>query len=78
MTTFILMLNTIKGGEIMTNNTNVSVSDTGNLNRYGELLNIGEVMEILGIGKNSAYSLLRSGEIKGKQSVLDFINRQNP
>ncbi len=72
----------------MTNNTNVSVSDTGNLNRYGELLNIGEVMEILGIGKNSAYSLLRSGEIKGfrltrkwkipKQSVLDFINRQNP
>ena len=72
----------------MTNNTNVSVSDTGNLNRYGELLNIGEVMEILGIGKNSAYSLLRSGEIKGfrltrkwkipKQSLIDFINSRNP
>jgi hypothetical protein len=72
----------------MTNDTNPSATGQGSLNHYGELLDISDVMEILGIGKNSAYSLLRSGEIKGfrltrkwkipKQSLIDFINSQNP
>ena len=71
----------------MTNNTNPFTIDPNSLSRYGELLEVGDVMEILGIGKNSAYALFRSGEIKAfrltrkwkipKQSVIEFINNQN-
>ena len=50
---------------------------------YDEILSIKDVMEILHIGKNSVYSLLKSNEIRNirvgkryivpKQSVINFI-----
>lgn len=50
---------------------------------YDEILSIEDVMEILHIGKNSVYSLLKSNEIRNirvgkryivpKQSVISFI-----
>ncbi len=50
---------------------------------YDEILSIENVMEILHIGKNSVYSLLKSNEIRNirvgkryivpKQSVINFI-----
>lgn len=50
---------------------------------YDEILSIEDVMEILHIGKNSVYSLLKSNEIQNirvgkryivpKQSVINFI-----
>ena len=54
---------------------------------YKDLMDINGMIEILGIGKNAAYNLLRSKQIKAfqiagkwritKQSVIDFIERQN-
>ena len=51
---------------------------------YDEILSIEDVMEILHIGKNSVYSLLKSNEIRNirvckryivpKQSVINFIS----
>lgn len=51
-----------------------------------EILTVEEVMELLNIGKNTAYSLLESGEIKAfrigrmwkipRKSVYDYINRK--
>ena len=32
---------------------------------YGDMLSIDDVMEMLGIGRNSVYELLNSGELKG-------------
>jgi excisionase family DNA binding protein len=50
---------------------------------YDEILSIEDVMEILHIGKNSVYSLLKNNEIRNirvgkryivpKQSVINFI-----
>lgn len=50
---------------------------------YDEILSIEDVMEILHIGKNSVYSLLKRNEIRNirvgkryivpKQSVINFI-----
>ena len=50
---------------------------------YDEILSIEDVMEILHIGKNSVYSLLKSNEIRNirvgkryivpKQSIINFI-----
>ena len=50
---------------------------------YDEILSIEDVMEILHIGKNSVYSLLKSNEIRNirvgkryivpKKSVINFI-----
>lgn len=50
---------------------------------YDEILSIEDVMEILHIGKNSVYSLLKSNEIRNirvgkryivpKQSVINFM-----
>lgn len=47
------------------------------------MLNVNDVAKILGIGKNLAYSLVNSGEIKGlrigtkirvpKQALVDYI-----
>ncbi|QAA30361.1 helix-turn-helix domain-containing protein [Clostridium manihotivorum] len=33
-------------------------------NQYDDLLNVDELCEVLSIGKNTAYELLNSGEIK--------------
>lgn len=56
------------------------------LNEYNAILSVEDVMEILNIGKNAAYDLFRSGEIKcfrlknrwkiPKQSVIDYINEK--
>lgn len=53
---------------------------------FSDLLTVDELMLLLGIGKNSAYNLLRSGKIRAfqlngrwkiqKQSVINFINSQ--
>lgn len=50
---------------------------------YGDMLSVDDVMEILGIGRNSAYELFNSGELKcfklkgkykiPKQAVIEFI-----
>jgi len=34
-------------------------------NEYGDLINLSELCEILTIGRNTAYSLLNTGLIKG-------------
>lgn len=34
------------------------------LNKYKDILSVKELCEILGIGKNTAYRLLKNGEIK--------------
>lgn len=57
------------------------------LNEYSEILTVEDVMEVLNIGKNAAYDLFRSGEIKcfrlknrwkvPKQAVIDYINNQS-
>ena len=50
-------------------------------------LRVEELMPILGIGRNTAYELIRSGQIRSirvgrqlrvpKDAVLDFLTRQN-
>lgn len=50
-------------------------------------LRVEELMSILGIGRNTAYELIRSGQIRSirvgrqlrvpKDAVLDFLTRQN-
>ena len=62
-------------------------SQTHQLENYGDVMNVNEVMEVLGIGKNSAYNLFRTGEIKAfqlsgkwkvtKQSLKNFLKKQN-
>ena len=57
------------------------------LNEYSEILTVEDVMEILNIGKNAAYDLFRSGEIKcfrlknrwkvPKQAGINYINNQS-
>jgi excisionase family DNA binding protein len=57
------------------------------LNDYGDILKIDELCEVLLIGKNAAYKLLESGELKGfrfgrtwkisKVSVEDFILKRS-
>lgn len=54
-------------------------------NEYDDMVTIDELCEMLRIGKNKAYELLRSGKIKGfragrlwmipKESVIEFIHR---
>lgn len=51
-----------------------------------DILNVENLMELLNIGKNTAYSLLESGEIKAfrigrmwkipRKSVYDYIDRK--
>ena len=50
-------------------------------------LRVEELMPILGIGRNTAYELVRSGQIRSirvgrqlrvpKDAILDFLNQQN-
>lgn len=50
---------------------------------YGDMLSIDDVMEMLGIGRNSVYELLNIGELKGfrikgkwkitKRAVVEYI-----
>lgn len=52
-----------------------------------ELLTVDEVMEVLCLGKNTVYNLLRSGELRGikfgrvwripKDNILLMINKKN-
>ena len=56
-------------------------------NAYGDLVNVEELCEMLSIGKNAAYKLLSSGELKAfrynrvwkipKQSVIEYIIKQS-
>lgn len=53
---------------------------------YNDIMTIEDVMEALGIGKNSAYALLNNGELKGfrlkgrwkipKQAIIEYIKTQ--
>ncbi len=55
-------------------------------NSYPDILSVKQLCEILDIGKNTAYSLLQSGEIKSikigkvykipKKEIRKYINRQ--
>ena len=55
-------------------------------NSYPDILSVKQLCEILDIGKNTAYRLLQSGEIKSikigkvykipKKEILKYINRQ--
>lgn len=57
------------------------------LNNYGDILTVYDVAEVLYIGKNRAYELLSSGELKGfkigrvwkvpKEAVLEYITNQS-
>ena len=50
-------------------------------------LRVEELMPILGVGRNTAYELVRSGQIRNirvgrqlrvpKDAILDFLNQQN-
>jgi excisionase family DNA binding protein len=54
---------------------------------YNDLLTVEELCEMLSIGKNSAYKLLASGDLKcfrynrvwkiPKQGVIDYIKQQS-
>ena len=56
-------------------------------NEYGDMVNLNEVCEMIGIGRNTAYHLLKSGEIKGfkcgrvwkvsKEAVERYIRLQS-
>ena len=56
-------------------------------NEHNDILNVEDVMELLCVGKNTAYELLRKDEIKcfrikskwkiPKQSVIDYINQKS-
>ena len=56
------------------------------INEYSDILSVEDVMEILNIGKNSAYALFRSKSIKcfqlngrwkiPKQSLIEFIEER--
>lgn len=56
------------------------------INEYSDILSVEDVMEILNIGKNSAYELFRSKSIKcfrlngrwkiPKQSLIEFIEER--
>lgn len=53
---------------------------------YTDILNIDDLCTVLKIGKNTAYKLLKSGEIKSllvagkyripKQQLIEYINRR--
>ena len=55
------------------------------LNKYKDILTVDELCEVLKIGKNTAYSLLKTGEIKSvkigriykipKKSVIKYLNK---
>lgn len=73
----------------MTNNdylTTFNTREAAMFKDFSDLLTVDEVMLLLGIGKNSAYKLFRSGKIQAfrlngkwkirKQSVINFINSQ--
>ena len=55
-------------------------------NSYPDILSVKQLCEILGIGKNTAYSLLQRGEIKSikigkvykipKKEIRKYINKQ--
>ena len=55
------------------------------LNRYKDILTVEELCEVLKIGKNTAYTLLKSGEIKSvkigrvykipKRNVVKYLNK---
>ncbi len=57
------------------------------LNNYQDILTVYDVAEVLYIGKNRAYELLASGELKGfkigrvwkvpKEAVLEYIAKQS-
>ena len=57
------------------------------LRKYDDILTVKELMDFLAIGKNTAYELLKSGEIKSfrirrcykvpKKSVLEFVRKNN-
>lgn len=50
---------------------------------YNDMLIVDDLMEILGVGKNAAYDLLRNGELKcfrlkgrwkiPKESVIEYV-----
>lgn len=55
------------------------------LNKYKDILTVDELCEVLKIGKNTAYSLLKTGEIHyikigrvykiPKKSVIKYLNK---
>ena len=55
------------------------------LNRYSDILTVDELCEVLKIGKNTAYALLKSGEIKSvkigrvykipKKNVVKYLTK---
>lgn len=55
------------------------------LNRYKDILTVEELCEVLKIGKNTAYALLKSGEIKSvkigrvykipKKNVVKYLTK---
>ena len=55
------------------------------LNKYNDILTVDELCEVLNIGKNTAYKLLKNGDIKSikigriyripKKSIKEYINQ---
>lgn len=60
--------------------------DSNPLNNYGDVITVPELAKILRVGRNTAYNLIKDGEIKSvrvktqiripKSSVVDFLNSQ--
>jgi len=56
------------------------------LENWDDFLTVEELCEVLKIGRNAAYTLLNSGELKAlrngrvwrvpKQAVIEYVNRQ--
>lgn len=53
------------------------------LDQYGDVMNIAELTELLGVGRNNAYGLIKHGDIRHirvgrrviipKSAVIDFL-----
>lgn len=54
------------------NKTNMKASTTRNINDLPLVLTVSDISEILVIGKNTAYELVRSGRIKSVQVGQQF------
>lgn len=66
------------------NETNMNASTIRNINELPLVLTVSDISEILVIGKNTAYDLVRSGEIKSvrvgrqiripKSALLEYLS----
>lgn len=50
-----------------------SGDDMKKLSDYGDVLNVQDIQEILGIGRNAVYKMLKNGTLKSKKIGTKYI-----